>query len=227
MRVQTQSTSTPRTSRFEPLVPLALTPNAGAGGNSPRVGPKPRRTTLIDGEPPSDAFVRRAAARQVSAHILASPTATAALLVWCQKHRLSSGPITIIRQPAEPPAVPSDEELDELMPLPGEPIFYRQVHLMRGLLLLSRAEIWFMPQRLPVEMQETLATSDTPFGAVISPLKPHRRTFFVEFPDPLLGHSPSECANVLVEHRAVVSGGKPARPLAVVREQYSPNLIPL
>jgi hypothetical protein len=87
--------------------------------------------------------------RNLSDRILASPTATSALLAWCDERGLSSGPITIKRSGAAPVRPLEDECLDQLMPEPGEPITYRHVDLVRGSLVLSTADIWFMPHPLP------------------------------------------------------------------------------
>ena len=107
----------------------------------------------------------------------------------------------------------------------------RSVSLKRGDVVLSDAENWFIPQRLPGSMREALASTPTPFGAVIAPLHPRRRTFFVDLTGAfemtkLMAPNPAyDQARTVVDHRAVVCRGIDGQPLAVVREAYREVLL--
>ena len=112
----------------------------------------------------------------LNTRLIAGATATETLLAWCEEHGLSEGPITVeIRQRFAPALVP-DEVLPALELGPGETIHYRQVRLTRGSLPLAAAENWFVPQRLTAAMNEALIRTNVPFGQVIAPLQPFRRT---------------------------------------------------
>ena len=90
--------------------------------------------------------------------------------------------------------------------------------LLRGGLVLSEADNWFLPCRLPAAMAQALHTTDVPFGAIVAPLQPCRRTFRVAIaPD-------ARDPGVVLEHRAVLLDAQ-GHPLAVVRERYRAALI--
>ena len=90
--------------------------------------------------------------------------------------------------------------------------------LLRGDLVLSEADNWFLPCRLPAEMARALHTTDMPFGAIVAPLQPSRRTFRVAIAPALLD------PGAVLEHRAVLLDAQ-GRPLAVVRERYRSALL--
>ena len=176
--------------------------------------------------------------RALSARLLASSNATAALRDWCEEHRIGAGAIRAVRhRPSAPPHADGDV-LDCLCPRTDEPVRHRRVDLARGGLLLSRADNWHLPRRLPADMLRTLDDTDTPFGDVVAPLRPSRRTFFVEFREsrrrPLgpsgLGARQSAGAggvgpDEVLEHKALVLM-EDGYPIAVVRERYLSTLVP-
>ena len=156
-------------------------------------------------------------AGDLSARLLASGTATRALEAWCDEHRIGTGSVRAERH-ACPVARPDDELLDALDLSPGEPLRHRRVTLTRGEVGLSDCDLWWLPARLAPEMAAEMEASDRPFGTVIAPLRPRRRTLF----EAVL---PAGGAHVL-EHRAVVLaslGG--CRPIAAVRELYRVALV--
>jgi hypothetical protein len=153
----------------------------------------------------------------LNTRLIASATATEALLAWCEEHGLSDGPITVeIRQRFAPALVP-DEVLPALKLDPGEAIHYRQVQLMRGSLPLAAAENWFVLQRLTADMNEALNGTNLPFGRVIAPLQPFRRTLAAN----LQPH-----AEIILVHSAVILN-KLGTALALVKESYFSDLVSL
>ena len=90
------------------------------------------------------------------------------------------------------------------------PLGFRRVQLMRGDVVLSRADNWFVPERLTVEMREALTDSDTPFGVVIARLEPTRETLSCE----RLAGDP------MVRVQALVRAGD-GTPVAEVMETYA------
>ncbi|MBO9670040.1 MAG: hypothetical protein J7485_05950 [Sphingobium sp.] len=99
---------------------------------------------------------------------------------------------------------------------PAVELVYRRVRLKCGEAVYSIAENWYRPDRLTAGMNHALLSGDIPFGVVISPLKPTRRTLASEV---------REKAGIIVRHRAFVLS-EDGQPLAEVVESY-PRGIPL
>jgi hypothetical protein len=166
--------------------------------------------------------------------LIAGAMATETLLAWCEEHGLSQGPITVeCQQRLALSAVP-DEVRATLGPAAHEAVHYRQVRLMRGSLALATAENWFVPQRLTADMNETLNQTEIPFGTVIAPLRPFRRTLAAHLQplaaDPaedLLrarGSAHQPRPEIILEHIAVIlSGSRTA--LAFVKESFFSELV--
>jgi hypothetical protein len=153
--------------------------------------------------------------QDLSTRLISGATATETLLAWCDEHGLADGPITVeIRQRFSPAVVP-DDVLPALNLDPCEAISYRHIQLMRGSLPLAAAENWFVPQRLTADMNEALIRTNVPFGRVVAPLHPFRRT--------LAAHLPSHTETILV-HKAVILSSAGAA-LACVKESYSLDLV--
>lgn len=100
--------------------------------------------------------------------LAAQDSATAALGQWCRARRLADPPTIRAEQAGTAPR-PS-AEIRRLLAAPDEPLAYRHVRLVCGDAVLSEADNWYVPGRLTVEMNETLATTQTPFGRVVAPL---------------------------------------------------------
>jgi chorismate-pyruvate lyase len=170
--------------------------------------------------------------RELSEHLLHASTATEALHTWCAARSLSAGPITVAKQAPDRPCYPDDDMLDELRLDRHERIGYRRVQLVRGQLVLSEADNWFVPDRLPPEVRELLETRNMPFGTAIAQLQPWRRTYFVRFAELSAaweaGAEESSFvlspAMTILEHKAVVLD-RNRRPLAVVSERYRAALL--
>jgi hypothetical protein len=174
--------------------------------------------------------------QDLGTRLTSGATATETLLAWCEEHGLSQGPITAeVRQRFSPTVVP-DNVLTTLEPAPGTTIHYRQVQLMRGTLHLATAENWFVPQRLTAAMNDRLQTKHVPFGTVIAPLNPFRRTLAVRSapftsgspitPARLEGSSRDPHPEIILEHTAVILGSSGAA-LAFVREWFRSDLVSL
>ena len=153
----------------------------------------------------------------LNTRLIAGATATETLLAWCEEHGLSEGPITVeIRQRFAPALVP-DAVVPALELDPGETIHYRQVRLMRGSLPLAAAENWFVPQRLTAAMNEALIRTNVPFGRVIAPLQPARRT---------LAANPQPHAEIILVQSAVILSKARDRPGARERKLFlRPRLV--
>lgn len=94
-----------------------------------------------------------------------------------------------------------------------EIVAYRSVKLMCGERVLSRAENWYLAERLTPEMNQALS-GDTPFGAVIGPLGPQRRIL----------ERQRLSGEAVLRIRALVLD-RDGRPLAEVVEHYQRALV--
>jgi chorismate-pyruvate lyase len=161
---------------------------------------------------PAAAQDARAAYDAFEAELNAGPTATAALQRWCEAHGVTGTVIAEVDRDAE--RAPSAATYLRLQVSPDEPIAYRRVRLGCGGHVLSEAENWYVPARLTAAMNAALETGDTPFGAVIAPLVPHRQVVSSErlWAD---GAAPDD----ILRNRGLVLD-REGRPLAEVSETY-------
>jgi chorismate-pyruvate lyase len=175
----------------------------------------------------------------LNAEILASRSATATLERWCGDHALVQEPRVVAEVLAGEPRAPTAEQRARLMADSGEEVRYRRVRLRCGGHVLSEAENWYLPGRLTADMNRTLETTDTPFGRVVAPLEPYRRTFAARLlwsplPEgwersrrsvpPCRSSGPLAIPGALFEHRALLLG-RDGRPIAEVHEVYQGELL--
>ena len=74
-------------------------------------------------------------------------------------------------------AKPASAEVREALDVkPDEALGYRRVRLKCGDHVLSEADNWYVPARLTPEMNQTLETTDTPFGKAVAALHFRRHT---------------------------------------------------
>ena len=104
------------------------------------------------------------------AALAAQDSATAVLTEWCAARGIAD-PAKIIAQPVEgDDALPAPDLAQTLGVSDEAPLGYRHVRLSCGGKTLSEAHNWYVPARLTAAMNETLATTHTPFGTVAAPL---------------------------------------------------------
>lgn len=118
------------------------------------------------------------AAGNLNIRLLTASSATDALTAWCREHKLSTPAVITAHRTHDAWTPPTADQRAQLGVGPDEPISYRRVELRCGGLLMSKAENWFVPSRLTEPMRRQLAdpNDNTPFGIVIKPLAPTRRT---------------------------------------------------
>lgn len=149
-------------------------------------------------------------AQSLNARILASSSATLALEKWCADHAMATPARIAARllRSSDKPA--SAEQRARLGVDANTPIKYRRVQLYCGEHLMSEADNWYVPSRLTPAMNQLLEETDTPFGKVVQPLAPYRRTFTTRM---LMS------GEALFEHNAVLYTAHDL-PIAEVRETY-------
>jgi len=195
-------------------------------------------------EPPPwpDTYVARlqalALVETLNAEVLASRSATLTLGAWCRDHQLAPEPAITAVVVRGVQKVPTAEQRQRLEVTPQTEVKYRRVRLSCGGRLLSEADNWYVPDRLTAGMNRLLDTTDTPFGKVVQPLEPYRRTFAVRLlwsplPDGWeRGSIPASAAPAgtlkipaaLFEHRAVLYT-REHKPFSEVHEVYQRQLL--
>jgi hypothetical protein len=116
----------------------------------------------------------------LNATLLAARSATFTLDAWCADHGLASEPnirARLIRGVDKPATAEQRARLEVGV---DEPVKFRHVELSCGDHVLSIADNWYVPSRLTAAMNQSLETTDTPFGRAVADLKPFRRTFAAE-----------------------------------------------
>lgn len=163
----------------------------------------------------------RQAGAELSERILRAASATRELEHWCAQHGLGDGRIIALCDRGAQPQRLDDNSLDALAwPAAAKNALFRRVQLATAGLVVAEALNWYFPASLTEEMREQLLTTDTPFGRVVAPLNPSRRTFFVTRCLPPHAGQPQ----VAFEHHAVVHAAN-GTPLAVVHEQFLDTLL--
>jgi hypothetical protein len=168
---------------------------------------------------PREAF---AIVEALSADILASRSATTTLENWCRDRRLAADPTVVARAIPGVGKAPTSEQRQRLDISADEDVRYRRVQLQCGARVLSIAENWYVPSRLTADMNRLLDTTETPFGRVVRPLEPYRRTFASK-----MLWSPEAASSIpdaLFEHRAVLYT-RDHRPFSEVYEIYQRDLL--
>jgi chorismate-pyruvate lyase len=111
--------------------------------------------------------------------VLGSSSATRTLESWCGEHHMAADPKIVAVRVSGAMKAPSPEQLQRLGIHAETEVRYRHVELRCGAHVLSEADNWYVPARLTAEMNAQLDTTDTPFGKVVRPLDPYRRTIAV------------------------------------------------
>lgn len=122
------------------------------------------------------------------ARLLRGDSATLALTDWCRAHGDTNARISA-RHAAQAEKSATMAQRARLQAAPDETIAYRRVQLCCMGHILVEAENWYVPGRLDEHMRRQLAQTDCPYGAVVAPLMPVRRTLASTFSpegDPLI-----------------------------------------
>jgi chorismate-pyruvate lyase len=173
----------------------------------------------------------------LNADLLAHDSATLTLERWCADHRLAD-PARIVAERVSDAAKPASAEVREALDVkPDEPLGYRRVRLKCGGHVLSEADNWYVPARLKPEMNQTLETTDTPFGKAVAALHFRRHTLSADLlwrPLPKgwemdATPAPREAEALVIpdhvlEHRAVLSTPD-GEPFSEVVETYTGEVL--
>lgn len=205
------------------LIYLGFCPACGATANA---------------QPATSAFIDRvetlALIETLNGRLLATTSATATLEKWCADHRMASPAKIVARRITGPDQEPGPETRRRLKAENGETIRYRHVQLMCGTHILSEADNWYVPARLPAEANAMLEVGDTPFGKAIQSLHASRRTIDAKILwSPLpegwemtapATDAPTPTPHHLIEHRALLLTPDQT-PISEVDEHYTREIL--
>jgi len=175
--------------------------------------------------------------RSLNERLLKSPSATDVLQQWCAEHKLAEPARIIARKQSwagADPEAPASVRL-RLEAHASEELKLRTVALYCGEILLSAAKLWYAPDRLTPAMNAELSETETPFGRVVKPLGPSRKTLSVGWywTPPIRPHADDPAADRPIDPRVlaklppyvfaheVVVLDRNHRPIAVVSEAYT------
>jgi chorismate-pyruvate lyase len=172
----------------------------------------------------------------LNAEILASTSATRSLESWCRSQQLAADPRIVADRVTGTAKLADAEQLARLNVTGQHELRYRRVRLRCGDRVLSEADNWYVPARLTDDMNHTLETTTAPFGRVVAPLEPYRRTIAArvlwwplsrtwsrETP-PMPADGPLAIPAALFEHRAVLYT-RAHEPFSEVVEVYQRDLL--
>jgi len=157
---------------------------------------------------------------RLNAELLSHPSATDTLDRWCRASgRLPNAELSAeVHRDGERRDL-TDEERACLAIAPGDALRYRLVRIFFGDKFLSEAENWYIPARLPAEMNRLLEETETPFGLVVADLDFRRETLSSD----VLWRPDAEARAPILRHRAILSNG--ATPISLVVETYQPDVL--
>jgi hypothetical protein len=188
---------------------------------------------------PASHYVQRlrlqAQLQTLNAELLSQDSATAVLQALCDR-RDPAGPRIRARRSIleDTPDVAADVR-KRLSAASNEPVIHRRVELTCGEVVLSRADNWYLPNRLTPEMNRLLGATDTPFGVAVKPLSFQRRTLSSELlfrplppgweaQAPEGFEQPAAIPPEVLRHRAVLQTPD-GRPFSLLVETYSDQVL--
>lgn len=188
------------------------------------VSPLMAQTAPKSPEPAHARINARAEIENLSRRLQESNSATTTIEKWCADHCMAFPAKIVARRVAGAEKTPDPETRRRLGAGNGDTIRYRRVQLMCGKHILSEADNWYLPARLPAETNVMLETGDTPFGKAIRSLHPKRQTIMAKVlwsPTPAQQSGPPP---YVLEHRALILGQN-LTPLSEVAERYTRELL--
>ena len=188
---------------------------------------------------PQSPYVQRlrmlAQLQTLNADLLSRDSATAVLQSLCDRRDPEAPRIRAhrVEAPDNPQAATAARR--QLGAAANEPIRLRRVELMCGEIVLSRADNWYLPNRLTEDMNSMLNTTETPFGVVVAALRFQRRTLssrllFNPLPPgweaagELEFETPATAPPHVLQHRAVLQTPD-GRPFSLLVETYTDRVL--
>ena len=171
----------------------------------------------------------------INADLLSQPSATAVLQALCDRREPGAPKIRARRLEVPDNAQAAAVARRQLGAAASAPIRLRRVELMCGETVLSRADNWYLPDRLTQQMNSMLSTTETPFGVVVAPLGFQRRTLssrllFNPLPPGWEAHgeidfeAPAFPPPQVLQHRAVLQTPD-GRPFSLLVETYTDRVL--
>lgn len=155
-----------------------------------------------------------------------SDSATLTLASWLSERLIGTDRLIHARIRATTAPFPDRAIMHRLDIRNWAEISYRRVWLVYDRRVMSIAENWYVPSRLPSKMAAMLADGKTPFGAAIAPLHPTRETLGAERLWRQDNGAPRAMPGAVLRHHALVRAGN-GPPLCEVSEVYTRNILAL
>jgi chorismate-pyruvate lyase len=176
----------------------------------------------------------QAQVQELNTALMGNNSATAVLQGYCDRLGANIGRIRARKAPVSDDPRLAGAARRQLGVGPKEPIRHRRVELVCGEIVLSRADNWYLPNRLTQQMNTTLQSTERPFGVVVAPLGFHRRTLAVRVlfePLPTGWETERETYETrvgipadILQHRAVLQA-RDGRPFSYVVETYTDQIL--
>ncbi|HET6970149.1 MAG TPA: hypothetical protein VFH92_03395 [Phenylobacterium sp.] len=188
---------------------------------------------------PQSAYVARlrmvAQLQTLNSDLLSHDSATAVLQGLCDRREPGSPRIRARHVSVEDTADTLAAVRRDLKAASNEPVRHRRVELLCGEAVLSRADNWYLPDRLTGEMNRALDTTETPFGVAVRSLGFQRRTLSAELlfeplPPGWEAHpaaafdTPVSPPPEVLQHRAVLQTPD-GRPFSLLVETYTDKVL--
>ena len=171
-------------------------------------------------QPASRPAKARAALQAFERELVTHDSATAVLQAWCDAHGPAPGVKIVARAvPGASKPLPSLAH-KALRAASGQPVRYRRVDLMCGNQVLSKADNWYLPDRLTDDMNRRLDQTQTPFGVVVKPLNFTRRNLNTE----VLFKGAASVPPLVLRHAAVLLTSD-GTPFSYVVESYTNQVL--
>ena len=155
--------------------------------------------------------------------LLAGHSATMVLDAWCAHHGMAAPNGVSIQKISSGTVEKIPAHVRKALAIPrGADIMHRRVRLLCGGHILSEADNWYVPARIPPVMRETLTTTDVSFGRVLAPLNFTRKPLTLKMlaTAKLISKAASQGHGFdLFAHNALLSLPD-GQPLAYVQETY-------
>ena len=171
----------------------------------------------------------------INEELTLTESASLSLSRWCF-HRPSfhEHPLKAVRLNA--PTKPATKAIRQLLGVgPKTLIRYRRVELTCRGIGLSMADNWYVPERLPGDMNQRLEQSPTPFGLVVQPLAPRRVSLMSRlnrgwilkdlWTERTLSFESARHRSTVLEIRALLVTDH--GPISLVEEHYASSLLDL
>lgn len=164
--------------------------------------------------------------RALRDEISEAASATLVLDRWCVSHHMAPAGAVIAEKIANKPVVATALLRRVLQLRASDRVQLRHVRLRCNGNVLSVAQLWYVPSRLPASMKASLQQTDSPFGRVVAPLHLDRKSagWSAAWPPKEDRAAATRLPQILFSQRALMSRAD-GLPIAYAVEDYQSGLL--